>query len=113
VVDVWGTGNASREFLYVEDAACAIILATEKYNKPDPINIGAGNEIKIKDLVKPIADLTMFKGEIKWDRKKPDGQPRRCLVVNRAKEEFGFQAKVDIIEGLERTIDWYLEHQSY
>ncbi len=104
---VWGTGKASREFLYVKEAARGIILATEKYNKPEPVNIGAGFEIKIKDLVELIAELTGFKGEIKWDTTKPDGQPRRCLDVSRAKEEFGFEAKTDFREGLEKTIEWY------
>ena len=106
-VEVWGTGKASREFIYVEDVARGIILATEKYNKPEPVNIGAGFEIKIKDLVELIAELSGFRGEIKWDTTKPDGQPRRCLDVSRAKEEFGFQAKVDFREGLKKTIEWY------
>jgi GDP-L-fucose synthase len=110
-VEVWGTGKVSREFLYVEDAARGIILATEKYNKLEPINIGAGFEIKIKDLVELIAELTGFEGEIRWDITKPDGQPRRCLDVSRAKEEFGFEAKVDFREGLERTIEWYTNHK--
>ena len=106
-VEVWGTGKASREFLYVEDAARGIILATEKYNKLEPVNIGAGFEIKIKDLVELIAELTGFDDEIRWDTTKPDGQPRRCLAVHRAKEEFGFEAKVGFREGLEKTIEWY------
>ncbi|HII94518.1 MAG TPA: GDP-L-fucose synthase [Candidatus Methanofastidiosum sp.] len=106
-VEVWGTGEASREFLYVEDAAEAILLAAEKYNKSEPVNIGAGFEIKIKDLVELIAGIAEFDGEIKWDTSKPDGQPRRCLDVNRAKKEFGFEAKVDLREGLKKTIDWY------
>jgi GDP-L-fucose synthase len=106
-VEVWGTGEASREFLYVEDAARAIILATEKYNKPDPVNIGTGFEIKIKDLVELIAELTEFDGEIIWDTTKPDGQPRRHLDVSRAKKELGFEAKVDFRDGLRKTIDWY------
>ncbi len=110
VVEVWGTGNASREFLYVEDAARGIVLATERYNKPDPVNIGAGREIKIKELVKLIAELTGFKGEIIWDRSKPDGQPRRCLAISRSKEEFGFEPKVDFKEGLRRTIEWYTNY---
>ena len=105
---VWGTGNASREFLYVEDAAEAIILATEKYNKPDPVNIGAGFEIKIKDLVKLIAKLIGFKGKIVWDTTKPDGQPRRMLDTSRAEEEFGFKAKTDFEKGLIRTVEWYI-----
>jgi GDP-L-fucose synthase len=106
-VEVWGTGEVSREFLYVEDAAEAIVLATERYNKPEPVNIGAGFEIKIKDLVKLIAELTGFSGEIRWDKTKPDGQPRRRLDVSRAKKEFGFEAKIDLREGLKRTIEWY------
>ena len=106
-VVVWGTGKASREFLYVEDAARGIILATEKYDKSDPVNIGAGFEIKIKDLVELIAELTGFKGEIRWDTTKPDGQPRRCLDVSKAKKEFGFEVRVDFREGLEKTIEWY------
>lgn len=105
---IWGTGKASREFLYVEDVAEAIILATEKYNKPDPINIGAGFEIKIKDLVELIAKLTDFKGKIVWDTTKPDGQPRRMLDVSKAKKEFGFRAKTGFEEGLKKTIEWYI-----
>jgi len=104
---VWGTGNVTREFLYVEDAAEAIVLATEKYNKSNPINIGAGFEISIKDLVKLIVDLTGFKGEIVWDTSKPDGQPRRILDVSKAEKEFAFKAKVSLEEGLKRTIEWY------
>lgn len=109
-VEVWGTGKASREFLYVEDAAEGILLATKKYNKPNPVNIGAGFEIKIKDLVNLIADLTNFNGEIRWDTSKPDGQPRRCLDVTRAKEEFGFEATVEFKEGLKKTIEWYAKN---
>jgi len=107
VVEVWGTGSASREFLYVDDAARAIVLATERYNKPDPVNIGAGNEIKIKDLVEIIARYTGFTGEIFWDTSRPDGQPRRGLDVSRAEREFGFRAEVPFEEGLKRTIEWY------
>jgi GDP-L-fucose synthase len=107
VVEVWGTGSASREFLYVEDAARAIVLAAERYNKPDPINIGSGREISIKELVRIIAKLTGYDGQVKWDAAKPDGQPRRCLAVSRAKEEFGFEAEMGFEEGLKRTIDWY------
>lgn len=110
VVDVWGTGSASREFLYVEDAARGIVLAAERYDKPDPVNIGAGMEISIKDLVRIISEETGFKGEIWWDKSKPDGQPRRCLAVSKAKEEFGFEAKVDFREGLKRTIEWYTKN---
>lgn len=106
-VEVWGTGMASREFLYVEDAARAIVLATEKYNKPDPVNIGAGKEISIRELTELIAELTGFEGNMKWDTSKPDGQPRRCLVTSKAREEFGFQAETDFRVGLKKTIDWY------
>ena len=107
-ITVWGTGKATREFLFVENAAEGIILSTEKYNKPDPVNLGSGFEISIKDLVKLIAELAGFDGEIRWDTGKPDGQPRRCLDVSKAKEEFGFEAKVGFREGLERTIEWYV-----
>jgi len=106
-ISVWGTGKASREFLYVEDAAEGIILATEKYNKSEPINLGAGFEITIKDLVEKIAKLTGFKGEIEWDHSKPDGQPRRMLDVSKAKKEFDFTAKTDFDEGLKKTVEWY------
>jgi GDP-L-fucose synthase len=106
-ITVWGTGRATREFLYVGDAAEGIILATEKYNKPDPVNLGSGFEISIKELVELIAELAGFDGVIRWDTSKPDGQPRRCLDVSRAREEFGFVAKVDFREGLEKTIEWY------
>ncbi|MFH1247958.1 MAG: GDP-L-fucose synthase [Candidatus Omnitrophota bacterium] len=104
---VWGTGKPTREFLYVEDAAEAIILATQKYNKSEPVNLGAGFEITIKDLVKLIAKLTGFEGKIIWDKTKPDGQPRRCLDITRAQREFGFKAKINFREGLKRTIYWY------
>ena len=110
-VEVWGTGKASREFLYVEDAAEGIILATEKYDKPEPVNLGAGFEIKIKDLVELIVELTGFEGEIRWDTTKPDGQPRRCLDTTKAEREFGFRAKTDFREGLRKTIDWYEEQR--
>lgn len=107
---VWGTGRPTREFLYVEDAAEAIVLATEKYNKPDPVNIGAGFEISIKDLANLIVKLTGFKGKIKWATSKPDGQPRRRLDTSKAKKEFGFAAKTDFKEGLKKTIQWYREN---
>ncbi|MCL0087915.1 GDP-L-fucose synthase, partial [Dehalococcoidia bacterium] len=106
---LWGTGKPTREFLYVEDAAEGIALATERYNKPDPVNLGSGFEISVKDLAELIAKLTGFEGTIIWDTSKPDGQPRRCLDVSRAKEEFGFQAEVGFSEGLEKTIEWYKE----
>ncbi len=104
---VWGTGKPTREFLYVEDAAEGILLAAEKYNKPDPINLGAGFEISIKDLVGLIVKVTGFKGKIVWDSSKPDGQPRRMLDTSKAFREFGFEAKTKFEEGLERTIEWY------
>lgn len=109
-VVVWGTGRASREFLYVEDAAEGIIKATEKYDKSDPVNLGAGFEITIKDLAELIKKLTGFKGKIVWDKSKPDGQPRRMLDVTRAKKEFGFAASTSFEEGLKKTIDWYKEN---
>jgi len=109
-VVVWGTGKASREFLYVEDGAEGILLASEKYNKPDPVNLGTGKEITIKELVDLIAELTGYKGKIVWDTSKPDGQPRRHLETSRAKKEFGFEAKTDLTGGLKRTIKWYTAH---
>ncbi|HQC12732.1 MAG TPA: GDP-L-fucose synthase [Methanoregulaceae archaeon] len=109
-VEVWGTGSASREFLYVDDAARGIVLATELYNKPNPVNLGSGMEIPIKDLVVLIGELTGFDGEIVWDATKPDGQPRRCLDVSRAREEFGFESEMGFREGLKRTIEWYVEN---
>jgi GDP-L-fucose synthase len=108
-VEVWGTGTASREFLYVDDAARGIILATEKYNKPNPVNLGAGNEISIKDLVTIIQKYTGFSGKVNWDTSRPDGQPRRCLDVGRAENEFQFKANVSFEDGLKRTIEWYME----
>jgi GDP-L-fucose synthase len=110
-VVVWGTGKASREFIYVEDAARGIVQATIKYNKPEPVNLGTNFEIRIKDLVKLIAKLTDFKGSIVWDTSKPDGQPRRKLDVSKAKQEFGFLSKVDFETGLKNTINWYLENR--
>ena len=104
---VWGSGRATREFLYVDDAARGIVLAAEKYNKPEPVNIGAGFEISIKDLVAKIVLLTGFKGKVVWDPSKPDGQPRRYLDTSKAKREFGFQADIKFEEGLKKTIDWY------
>jgi len=110
-ITVWGTGKPTREFLYVEDCAEAIALATERYNKPDPVNIGAGFEISIKDLVYLIAELTGFNGEITWDITKPDGQPRRMLDTSKAEREFGFKAKTSFEEGLKKTIDWYVQNR--
>ena len=106
-VEIWGSGKATREFFYVEDAAQAIILATERYNKSEPVNIGAGFEISILELVKLIVELIGYQGEILWDPTKPDGQPRRMLDTTRAFNEFGFQARTDFREGLKKTIDWY------
>ena len=106
-ITVWGTGRASREFLYVEDAAEALILVMEGYDKPDPVNIGTGKEITIKALVHKIARFCGFEGEIRWDSIKPDGQPRRSLDTSKAEKEFGFIAKTDFDEGLKKTIEWY------
>jgi GDP-L-fucose synthase len=103
----WGTGSASREFLYVEDAAEGIVLATERYDGREPANLGAGREVTIRELIETIARLCEFKGEIRWDFSKPDGQPRRMLDTSRARELFGFEAKTDFEDGLRRTIDWY------
>jgi len=108
---VWGTGKATREFLYVEDAAQGIVLATESYNKAEPVNLGAGFEISVKDLVNLIARLTAFKGRIIWDTSKPDGQPRRRLDTARAETEFGFKAKTSFEEGLRKTIQWYKQQR--
>ncbi len=108
-ITAWGTGSASREFLYVEDAAEAIYLATKKYNKSKPVNLGSGMEITIKELIETIVDLMNYQGEIKWDTSKPDGQPRRCLDTSRAKKEFGFEAETDFKTGLKKTIEWYIE----
>lgn len=109
-ITVWGNGNSTREFLYVEDAAEAIILAAEKYNKSDPVNIGAGFEISIRELVYLIVKFTGFKGEIIWDNAMPVGQPRRCLDTNRARIEFGFKAKTKFEDGLKKVIKWYREN---
>jgi len=108
---VWGSGKPTREFLYVEDAADGIVLAAEKYNKAEPVNLGAGFEISIKDLVELICELTKFKGEIEWDTSKPDGQPRRCLDTTKARQEFGFEAKTCFREGLKKTIEWYANNR--
>lgn len=110
-IEVWGTGRATREFLYVEDAAEGIILATENYDKKEPVNLGSGKEISIKNLVKLICKLTDFKGKIIWDTSKPDGQPRRLLDVSKAEKEFGFKAKTELLKGLKNTIKWYEENR--
>ena len=106
-IEVWGSGMATREFLYVADCARAIVLAAERFDGGDPVNVGAGREIRIRELVERIAELTGFRGEIAWDATKPDGQPRRCLDVSRAEKEFGFRATTDFVEGLRETIQWY------
>ena len=111
-ITAWGTGSASREFLYVEDAAEGIILATEKYDKPEPVNLGAGREITIKTLTELVAKLSGFAGRIEWDPSKPDGQPRRCLDTSRAREAFGFSAQTTLEEGLKKTIAWYEQHRA-
>jgi GDP-L-fucose synthase len=103
----WGTGSASREFLYVEDCAEALVACMERYDSPEPMNLGSGREITIRDLTNLIARMTGFKGRIEWDSSKPDGQPRRCLDVSRAKQILGFTAKTTLEEGLRRTIEWY------
>lgn len=106
-VEVWGTGSASREFLYVDDAARAIVTATETYDDPEPVNLGTGREIKIRDLVELIAKLTGYTGRVRWDSSRPDGQPRRMLDTSRARARFGFEAQVGFEEGLRRTIAWW------
>jgi GDP-L-fucose synthase len=108
----WGNGSATREFLYVEDCAEGIVLATERYDRSDPVNLGAGFEISIKELVSLIAELTGFRGKIVWDTSKPNGQPRRCLDISRAAELFDFHARTDFHEGLRRTIEWYRNHRN-
>lgn len=110
-IDCWGTGSASREFIYAADAAEGILLATERYNGSEPVNIGAGFEITIRDLTEKIVELTGFTGDIRWDTSKPDGQPRRRLDVSKAKKHFGFEAKTGFEEGLKATIEWYQKHR--
>lgn len=110
-VEVWGTGKATREFLYAQDAAEAIVMATENYDKEEPANIGSGMEISIKDLIKIICSVVGYKGKIKWDKTKPDGQPKRRLDVSRAKKEFGFKAKTKFKQGLKNAIEWYLANK--
>jgi GDP-L-fucose synthase len=105
---VWGTGKATREFLYVEDAAEAVVLATARYDRSEPVNVGAGFEISIRELVERIVALTGFEGRVVWDDSKPDGQPRRCLDTSRAEREFGFRARTTFADGLERTVRSYL-----
>jgi GDP-L-fucose synthase len=111
-IEVWGTGRASREFLFVEDAARGICMAAEAYDGIEPVNLGAGFEIQIRDLVELIARLMGYKGEIRFDPGKPDGQPRRSLDTSRAERLFGFRATTSFEEGLKRTIEWYRQNQS-
>ncbi|MBA7658137.1 GDP-L-fucose synthase [subsurface metagenome] len=108
-IECWGTGGVSREFIYAADAAEGILLATEHFNGPEPVNVGAGFEITIKELVEKIAELTDFNGEIRWDSSRPDGQPRRRLDTSRARKLFGFEAKTPFDEGLKVTVDWYIK----
>lgn len=110
-IEVWGTGSASREFLYVDDAAAGIVLAAERYDGEEPINLGTDEEMPIRDLAVLICELVGFDGEIRWDTTKPDGQPRRRVDPGRAREEFGFEAVIEFREGLRRTIDWYVENR--
>jgi GDP-L-fucose synthase len=112
-ITAWGTGGATREFLYVDDAADAIVMATEKYTKPEPVNLGSGEEIRICDLLELIRSLAGYQGAVRWDETKPDGQPRRCVDTSRALEEFGWQAKTRFVDGLRKTIDWFEEKIKY
>jgi GDP-L-fucose synthase len=107
-IEVWGTGAATREFLYVEDCAEAVVLAAERYDEPEPVNVGSGSEIRISDLVARIAALVGVEARIVWNTSKPDGQPRRCLDTSRAAQRFGFRARTSLDDGLRRTVDWYL-----
>jgi len=111
-VEVWGTGKASREFLYVADAAEGIRLAAEKYDGPEPVNLGAGMEITVKDLAEAIAEAVGFEGRLRWDATKPDGQPRRMLDVSRAKDEFGFEAKTKLKDGLMKTVEYFVTNRA-
>jgi len=110
-IECWGDGSPTREFLYVEDAAEGLVLAGERYEGAEPVNLGSGQEIAIRDLVEVIAEEVGFRGEIVWNRSKPNGQPRRCLDVSRAREMFGFEARTDFREGLKRTVEWYVGHR--
>ncbi|HLA04677.1 MAG TPA: GDP-L-fucose synthase [Syntrophales bacterium] len=109
-VTAWGTGSPSREFLYVKDAAKGIVSATEKYEKGEPVNLGSGEEIRIRNLVNMIKEIVGYEGDVEWDTSRPDGQPERRLDVSRAKKEFGFQAQTPLKEGLAKTIEWYNEN---
>ncbi len=110
-IELWGTGSASREFLYVDDAARGIVLATERYDDPEPVNLGTDHELPIRDLAGLVAEATGFAGELRWDDSKPDGQPRRRVDNSRARERFGFEASTPFDEGLRATVDWYLAHR--
>jgi nucleoside-diphosphate-sugar epimerase len=110
-VEIWGTGNACREFLYAKDAATGIVDAMEKYNGNDPVNLGTGCEISIRDLVTLIKKKVDFNGDIEWNTKMPDGQPRRCLDVSKAAEFFGFRASTSLSDGLDETIQWYIDNR--
>ena len=110
-IEVWGTGTASREFLYVDDAAHGILLAAEHYRGAAPVNLGANHEVAIKELIHDVAEITGFAGRVEWDAAKPDGQPRRCVDASRAKELFGFEATTPFLEGLRRTYQWYLANR--
>jgi nucleoside-diphosphate-sugar epimerase len=109
-ITCWGTGSASREFLYVDDCAQAIVTATERYDSPEPVNIGVGKEITIRELVELITRVTGFDGEIRWDTTKPDGQPRRVLDTTRAEAEIGFHATTSFEDGLRTTVEWFRQH---
>jgi GDP-L-fucose synthase len=111
-IDVWGTGSASREFLYVDDAAEGVLLAAEHYDGADPVNLGADAELPIRDLVEHVVAATGFDGEVRWDVSKPDGQPRRRVDASKARKLFGFEARTPFDEGLRRTVDWYLAHRT-
>jgi GDP-L-fucose synthase len=111
-ITAWGTGSATREFLYVEDAAEAIVIAAEKYEKPELVNLGSGEEISVRDLLELIGSLAGYEGAVRWDATKPDGQPRRCLDTSRALAEFGWRAKTPLRDGLRKTIAWYEEEVS-
>jgi GDP-L-fucose synthase len=110
-VEVWGTGEATREFLFVDDAARAIVAAAERYDGGEPVNVGSGHEISVRELAEAIAEIVGYEGELRWDPSRPDGQPRRRLDTTRAEELFGFRAQVPFADGLRRTVDWYLEHR--
>jgi GDP-L-fucose synthase len=112
-IKVWGDGSPTREFLYVEDAAEAIVLAAERYDKPDPVNVGSGVEVSIRELADMISSKLGFRGRIEWDPRQPNGQPRRRLDTSRAAREFGFRARVGLDEGLDRTIRWFLQNREY